>query len=271
MKLSRIAWLFLTLTLSIVSVLLVSQRASSQDITTNILQRVFLIKYGNKFCSSFTVEVQQRQYLITSRHSFIGIKSGESIQIFRNNKWDSLTVKIIDPQPRDIDIIVFVLPIQISPSFPIEPTIDGLVLAQDMYFLGFPFGLGMDGNVLNNGFPLPFVKKGICSAINYSASKGYTEIYVDGHNNPGFSGGPVVFVDKGSRSLRIAGVVSGYRNQDDKVFRRIVSKMGDKDAKIELAETDMIVQSNSGIVLGYSIKNAIDAISKNPIGPIVKE
>jgi hypothetical protein len=38
---------------------------------------------------------------------------------------------------------------------------------------------------------------------------------------------------------------------------------------IKYVETDMIVRSNSGIVVGYSINPALEAIAKNPIGAVI--
>ena len=146
----------------------------------------------------------------------------------------------------------------------------GLTLSQNVYFMGFPFGLSMEGRSLNDGFPLPFVKQGICSAI-IAPSKDYSVVFVDGFNNPGFSGGPIVFVDSSTKQLKVAGVVRGFRHQEDKVLRKVPKKEKKQGDEYELIETDMVVQSNSGLVIGFSIKSAVDVILKNPIGPLVKK
>ena len=125
------------------------------------------------------------------------------------------------------------------------------------------------------------MKHGILSAL-YFSPKNYDILYIDGINNPGFSGGPIVIVDKSSRMQKIIGVVSGYRPQEDMVFRKCkVASTKKKDEKSsneekeieeeQLIETDMIVKSNSGIVKGYSIKTALEVISNNPIGPPIKK
>ena len=169
-------------------------------------------------------------------------------------------------------MIVLVPEMQVTPAHPIEPTTGGLILAQQIYFLGFPYSLHMDGNTLNNGLPLPFVKSGILSAM-VSPTKEYQIIYIDGINNPGFSGGPIVFVDHQTRKLKVAGVVKGYKNTDDQennVYRKIPKENGLSEDDYELVKTDMIAKTNSGLVIGFSIQSAVDAINKNPIGPVVK-
>ena len=244
----------------------VTPNTFAQEITTNILTRVFLIKYGNTFGSSFTIEVDDKQYLITAKHVVRGIKNGDNIEIMQNNNWQSLPVKLIEVKPDELDITVLVLPKQLSPTFPIEATSTGLVLAQNMYFLGFPYGLQMEGRTLNSGFPLPLVKQGICSAI-INIKDGLTILLLDGFNNTGFSGGPIVFTDQKSRSLKIAGVVSGFRTNIDKVIRP-----GDKSkGEPEQIDTGNLVLTNSGIVIGHDIDPVIQVIKRNPIGTVVSK
>ena len=42
--------------------------------------------------------------------------------------------------------------------------------------------------------------------------------YIDGFNNEGFSGGPIVYWDFDKRSYRIAGVVKGYKADTAKIL-----------------------------------------------------
>lgn len=63
-----------------------------------------------------------------------------------------------------------------------------------MYFLGFPFGKlfsDVKFEKANERYSLPFVKKATWSA-SAPAGDGAV-IFLDGHNNHGFSGGPIVF------------------------------------------------------------------------------
>ncbi len=245
----------------------------SQEVSSNILQRVFLIKYGTEAGASFTIDVENRQYLITAKHLVNGIKEGDTVEIFHENQWKSVKVRPLYVEPPDVDIIILVLPIQISPAYPLELGINGLYVSQTIYFLGFPYGLNLEGQTLNNGYPLPLVKRGLCSGFYFSPKK-YMVALIDGINNPGFSGGPVVYVDQATKGLKVGAVVSSYRNQEDKVFRKVKRNPREKpnqkkDDEGTLVETDMIVRSNSGIIISYSINSALDVISKNPIGPLI--
>lgn len=74
-------------------------------------------------------------------------------------------------------------------------------------------------------------------------------IYLDGHNNRGFSGGPVVFraSDKGPpEPLRIAGVVSAFQVEPEPVYRGH-------------APTTDHVRANAGIVIAHDIAYAVSA------------
>ena len=94
------------------------------------------------------------------------------------------------------DIAVFSLTGDLTPDLDLTPTIDGIVWGQDAYFLGFPFGIGFD----LGGGSLPFVKKAIVSGL-YKSINGVSLVLLDGINNPGFSGGPVVFCKMGTKEL----------------------------------------------------------------------
>ncbi len=57
-------------------------------------------------------------------------------------------------------------------------------MGQQVWFLGYPYGLG--SHFPNGEFP--FIKRGTMSAID-STNPHAVVLYVDGFNNPGFSGG----------------------------------------------------------------------------------
>ena len=215
-------------------------------ITTNIIQRVFLIRINDVQGTSFTIEHGGKQFLISAKHIFINIndKGNVTFLIFRSGSWGVLTSKIHYHTNPIIDIAVIELVSDLSPRHELEITEGNMVLGQDVFFLGFPYGLFTDSNTINNGFPFPFVKKAICSSITFNVSEG-GRIYLDGHNNPGFSGGPAVFQDLHSRKLKLCGVISGYISQKG----QIVSPVGN----LEYTE-------NAGIIICHSIKHAKEII-----------
>lgn len=113
-----------------------------------------------------------------------------------------------------------------------------------MLFLGFPYGL----YTLAFGRHHPFEKHAYLSAID-NLEQSAEIFYLDGFNNPGFSGGPVIFLNPKTSKWMILAVLSGYRpmNAQTRVGKNTV-------------DTNILV--NSGIVVSYSIQHALDAIDK---------
>ena len=221
-------------------------------ITANVIQRTFQLRFHNQLGTCFTVDVDGKQYLCTAKHCLKNFH-GESIELFHEGKWKNLEVRFVGFGLEDTDISVLAPKIQLSPSYPLPPTAADLIFGQDVYFLGFPYGLQIEVRELNRLFPLPLVKRAAISSFYGEKQK---NILLDGHNNPGFSGGPVVFT-KGGRpegELRVAAVISGYRFESESVFAK------------EGKETLLRVRTNTGIILSYDIKHALDAIRENPIG-----
>lgn len=221
-------------------------------ITTNVYYRVFHIQYAGGTGTAFTIDVDQRQYLVTARHVVKGMSSPGTIKLFHNNQWNDIQVQPIWCNDSSIDIAILVAPRQLSPPYKLEPTSAGLVNGQDLYFLGFPYGQFTDHSHLLNNFPLPFIKKAILSAMTGGA-KGINMLFLDGHNNPGFSGGPIVFSQLGQNEYKVAGVISGFNAVEEPVFD------GGKP-------TAMTWRYNTGIIIGYDIGYAVEAIRSNPIG-----
>ncbi len=116
-------------------------------------------------------------------------------------------------------------------------------LSQQIFFLGFPYGLHMEAAQANNGYPIPFVKTGIISSFS-PVSDGSQIIYCDGYNNPGFSGGPIVTIGQ-NHEVGIIGVVSAYRHNEDPVLLNGV-------------DTGLRYRANTGLVISYSIKEAVN-------------
>jgi len=238
--------------------------AAEQKLTVNIYNRVLHIQhvYTNRLtltnlagtvstniqvntnrATAFTIEVDDRQYLITAAHVVPKPFDGALISVFHEQQWKLMHFNVIPCAP-DIDILVLVPPFQLTVTFPVGRLgVPGLALSQEMYFVGFPFGMFMD-NMPNVPIPLPFVKSGICSGMQPG------KFWIDGMNNPGFSGGPAVFWDSDHKLFRIAGVVSGYRLSEDRViFPRLVDP-----------ETGLVALGNSGLVLCSALDLAVDAI-----------
>jgi hypothetical protein len=264
----------------------ISAASTNGQVPNNVLTRVLLIQVGADAGSGFTVDVDGRQYIITAKHVVSTVKDNDSIRVHRLDGWKAVHVKVLrcdDP----VDIAVLIPDKQVTLNYPLEPSAAGMQLGQDTYFLGYPFGeLFSDVNYekVGNHISIPFIKKAIWSA-SLQTSNG-SIIFLDGHNNPGFSGGPIVFRDFGQSGyvMKVAGVISGYRPDFESVLEPIKVKPGEdlhdvepwrivtiKGEKFRLADTEQLVDTNSGIVKGFAIDSAVELIKKHPDGPQVTE
>ena len=220
------------------------------SVTKRILQRIFRIRYEEKAGTCFTIDVGDKRYLITAKHVVDSIRDHAEVHISHKKGWLPLQVQLVGHGEGDIDVTALAPQKLFGASSPFTATTAGLMLAEDVYFLGFPYGLGMKVEErLNAGFPLPFVKKAVVSALGL----GDSPMLLDGHNNPGFSGGPVV--RRGTKEEQtVIGVVSGYQND-----RRKVRDENDN-------ETLHTYDTNTGIIIVHDIRHALEIIKMNPIG-----
>ena len=229
-------------------------------INFEVINRIFHIRLGNAFGTAFAIDRNGKQYVITARHVVEGISTGDELQIFHEKRWKRTRVDVVGIGEKAVDVAVLACPIQLAPPYPLEASCDGLKYGQSIYFLGFPFGWGGGAEEINRGFPIPFVKAGIVSAMT---SGDALRIFIDGHNNKGFSGGPVVFVPTGrpQNEFRVAGVVANYPiSREPVVDRHGVPIVGDHN------EPHAYVQENPGFVVAFQIAHATDLIDSNPIG-----
>lgn len=125
----------------------------------------------------------------------------------------------------------------------------GPTLGQQVWFLGYPFGhIGLVGRFQDQ--LIPFIKRGTISAINHNDPNAVI-VYIDGFNNPGFSGGPILYCDFHKLAYGLLRVVNGYRADAAKIT-------------VHGQPVDADVLVNSGILIGYSIKRAVQAIDAKP-------
>jgi S1-C subfamily serine protease len=215
----------------------------------NVIERIIFIKYNDHYGTGFTVEVNDKQYIITAKHVVEGIKQNDSIFFFQDNQWKKIEVKNIKFKNPKIDAIALVPSIQLTPVTNVEFTSMDIVFGQEVYFLGFPFGFITEVGNLNNNFPMPFVKKGICSNIDNKSTE-VNIIWIDGYCNPGFSGGPIVFRDIFTENIKIAGVLVGYLPEHINVID-------------EKEKTELYVKINSGLIYSIGVDSIIKLIKEN--------
>jgi hypothetical protein len=199
-------------------------------------------------------------YLVTARHVVSGLpKENATIQIRQENQWRNYrTVKTIFPSSSDVDIAIFETEEKIAkPYWVTISDTGGPTMGQQVWFLGYPWGITSHIKPKDGGeIIIPFIKRGTMSAID-ATNPDAVVFYIDGFNNPGFSGGPIICWEFSKHEYEIIGVVKGYKEDSAKVI-----------VNGQHVDTNLLV--NSGILVGYSISHAMDAIkgsNKQPEKP----
>ena len=178
-------------------------------VTTNLFQKTFLVKQGSQTGTAFAVEWENREYLVTARHVVPDQKARP--MILHEETWKDLPCNGIFHHPRTPDIAVITLTQQIAPRHPVELSSAGISMGQNTIILGFPFGWNHTQYNINNGYPNPFVKSATFSALIPRGE--LSTLILDGHSNPGFSGGPVAAEGKSHMEPKIVGVVTQSNNE----------------------------------------------------------
>ena len=204
----------------------------------NGLENTFNIASDTSIGTGFLIKNNNQEFLITARHLFRKkIKNNEEvlITVCLNNVNKVFKVKIYLHQNPNIDIAVLKIPQSISqfPSLLLKGG-DSYFLAQECLFFGYP--LNSLGSITKEGKKIPLVKRAIISAI-YDEN-GIDYLLLDGHNNPGFSGGPLLTYSHQMENQYIIGVITAYYPQPHKI------KLNDTIPPITFNE-------NSGIIVAF--------------------
>jgi hypothetical protein len=247
--------------------------------TSNILSRVLMVQSRYFRGTTFSIDVDGREYWITAKHILTGavhppygfIESKSELLSILNpgaqgEQWLPVNFSVIDAG-NDIDIVI------LAPSEPLlknplpsEPADSaGILLGGDCEFLGFPYGGSWRANYDNGqSFWMPFVKHCTVSALVSGAPKVWI---LDGINNDGFSGGPVIFHTGAEQ--KIFAVISGYRLEPTEVVSSAAAKkVPVKKPGATKKPGQLKVNLNSGFIIAYDLASVMDAIRKNPIGPL---
>ena len=225
----------------------ITRMKETMGITSATLQRTFRIRVGPSVGTCFTVDLDGRRYVATARHVAGDIESRRAVEIWHDGTWKSLPVDLVGHGANGVDITVLAPKQLFGGAYPVRIH-DGFLLGEEVSFLGFPFGEGSEVGAMNLDYPVPWVKRGIVSAFDQESSA----VYVDGHNNPGFSGGPVVH--ERESNPRIVGVISGYRRDR----RKVLDDSGH--------EGPYTYDQNTGIVLAYNAGRITEIVAANPVG-----
>lgn len=298
MRLKTLAFFFLV-------VMSLSQYSPGQSAqaTNDALFRTFMIETNFGRGTTFSIDVDNREYWITAKHIFTGIKTGPA-GVFTSKTaqanilsqigdgddghdlhWTTETFTVIDPG-KDIDILVLVpdhLLLHYPRGFTLKTGATNIGLGGDCEFLGFPYGGGWKAQLQDQQDPnkknwvwLPYVKH--CTPSGQLIGKELSVWILDGINNEGFSGGPVLYAT--GPNQEVFAVISGFHTEPLEVLPDPHS--GESRTSVIPAAPKLpgqkpdkpikeIVNANSGFILAYDIGPAIKAIQNNPIGPLRPE
>lgn len=217
---------------------------------SNILSKVFNLKYKDSTGTTFLIDYEGKNYFVTAKHVIAGATDSLllTVEILKEDQWKNLQVIVhLHPDPQ-VDIIILE-PVNLThTTSPISLKGIDLIFGDDGFFLGFPFGLrNYDRGNINAGFPFPLVKKATFSGM--LVKDGISILFLDGNNNPGFSGGPVFFrerIKEGDNKWHLVGVVSAYVNQKNE----IVTPIG-----------NLNYTENSGIIIAYGKNHILEVIN----------
>jgi S1-C subfamily serine protease len=228
--------------------------------TGNVLMRVFQIRFGGATATAFLLDFENKQYFVTARHLMVNAEAKVHVELLgpAYPAWKSFAVTVLKGKNECADVAVLV-PEQakVSDAGPL-PYPYTFAFGLEVYFLGFPYGLytsfGAEG-----GMGVALIKhayisaKVSCAALIPGAPKEEEFILLDGMNNPGFSGGPVVAPDLFStytniREQKLIGVIMGFRPDSSPV------QVGGN------ALPNASVATNSGIIIAVPIDRAVELI-----------
>ena len=227
-------------------------------VTTNILLRVFPVRIGARSGTAFTVEIENRQYLVTAKHVLQG-ELPATIEVEMDD-WTRIPVTLVGRGRGQQDVLVLATDRQLSAAFPVDIGMAGLMLGQSVRFLGyFP-------SVRTSPLPgyrkrgAPLVMSGIVSGFHFDETGAAgPSLWIDGHNNKGFSGGPVVFQPAEAPSpeecrWRIAAVISGYVPAPVEIR----TMAGRPAAAVAIG--------NAGLLRAIPIRTVRELVMRNPVG-----
>lgn len=214
-------------------------------------EKVFNISTSSGSGTAFTIRIGEKEYLITAKHVVEDLGSKGVIKLNKINSNVEKEVEIFYPQKPNVDIAVLKYEgILVENPMDLSYDLDNLTITQDAYFLGYPYSKYSctDSDINNNVYRMPLIKKGIISGVH--ATRDNVLIFIDAHNNQGFSGGPVVIFDIYNKKPKVCGVVHGYVPYEGEIYQ----------AGTMNSLAGIVYRENTGIMLAYGINHVIEII-----------
>ena len=221
-----------------------------------ILRQTFHIRTPAGMGTAFTVEMDERQYIVSAQH-VVGATSPLMVEIqVSETGWRELPVRVIGMEGPPVDVAVLATDSMLGSRSGVPVGVGTVGYGQEVRFLGYPLGLAFESVPGFREAPLPLIKAGILSSLKRNEG-GFLHLLIDATGNQGFSGGPIVLPrsrkDGNSINWYIAGVVTGAQ----------IENFAARD------ESGAVVgwfHTNAGILYAVSIDAVTRIISENPAG-----
>ncbi len=228
--------------------------------TGNVLSRVYEIRFNGELGTAFVMDYGDRQYFVTARHIMETSPERATVELKGpgTTDWKSYTVTVLLGKNKCVDVAVLIPSDKKLTNAEAIPYPYNFAFGQEVYFLGFPYGLYTSFGQ-NEGLGVALIKHGYvsarvsCAAVHPGGDRDESLILLDGINNPGFSGGPVVAPDMFSpliniRAQKLIGVISGFQSEGIPVT---VNGQNVPNSS---------VATNTGIIIVTDIQKAVDLI-----------
>src|SRR6059058_5797479 len=101
-------------------------------VSTNILQRTFHLRFRGSTGTCFTVDLDNRHYVVTAAHVVAGIAESDEIEIHQDNNWHTIAVQKVGVTAAPADVAVLAPPQILSPLHPLGVHGRGYYLSQDV-------------------------------------------------------------------------------------------------------------------------------------------
>ena len=163
--------------------------------------------------SAFAVEVDGDEYICSARHIFDD-KMPHEIEIRFDRDWISVPVDIVGIGLDDDDVIVLRsaefrrVP---AGSLPVLTSSAKMIITQEAFLLGYPFGWETYPKGISDGWPFPIVKHAIITSTPTDDQP--RKLILDCQANPGFSGGPVALNIFGTTDWAIVGIIEAEHRE----------------------------------------------------------
>ncbi len=179
---------------------------------TDCIYRVLHTQYGTKRFTSFVLTVDGDNYVVTAAHCVESVTKKDALVTFlwqRNvpNQWGKLnTTFVAKNQDEKVDVALFKLKDHDSSSWTdmLPGSNEGLLLGQDVYYIGFPQALKHTVPYPNLTIPMPVVRKGILMAQTEG------RFIIDSLALDGFSGSSLYYQRGITGEWAVGGVITSY-------------------------------------------------------------